>query len=131
MQTLSFNPVLGHITTFGGHPVSCAAGKAAFEVLLQGDYISTVRHKEELLLQHLQHPVIKKVNHFGLWAALKFYSAEVAYTIIHECVNKGIITDWFLFAPHCLRMAPPLIITEQEIEEACAIILSVIKEQNP
>lgn len=130
MQTLSFNPVLGHITTFGGHPVSCAAGKAAFEVLLQGDYVSTVKNKEALLVQQLQHPLIKKINHFGLWAALKFFSAETAQTVIHECINKGVITDWFLFASHCLRIAPPLIITEQEIEEACNIILSVIKEQN-
>lgn len=130
MQTLSFNPVLGHITTFGGHPVSCAAGKAAFEVLLQGDYISAVKNKEALLTQQLQHPLIKKINHFGLWAALKFYSAETAYSVIHKCVNKGIITDWFLFAPHCLRIAPPLIVTEQQIEEACAIISAVIKEQN-
>jgi acetylornithine/N-succinyldiaminopimelate aminotransferase len=128
MQTLSFNPVLGHITTFGGHPVSCAAGKAAFEVLLQGNYINEIKNKEAFLIEQSHHPLIKKIKHFGLWASLQFESPEIAQNIIHNCVNKGIITDWFLFATDCLRIAPPLIIQEQEIVEACDIILSAIDE---
>ena len=128
MQTLSFNPVLGHITTFGGHPVSCAAGKAAFEVLLQNNYISNVKKKEAFLIEQLQHRFVKKINHFGLWASLKFPSEEIAQNIIHKCVAKGLITDWFLFASDRLRIAPPLIIQEHEIEEACKIILSAIDE---
>ena len=130
MHQLSFNPVLGHITTFGGHPVSCAAGKAAFEVLLEGDYITEVKNKETLLLSQLQHPFIKKINHFGLWVSLKFQSEEIAQNIIHHCINKGCITDWFLFAPDALRIAPPLIITQEEILQACDIILSCISEEN-
>jgi acetylornithine/succinyldiaminopimelate/putrescine aminotransferase len=130
MHQLSFHPVLGHITTFGGHPVSCAAGKAAFEVLLEGNYITKVKNIEALLLSRLHHPFIKKVNHFGLWASLKFQTEEITQNIIHHCIHKGCITDWFLFAPDCLRIAPPLTITEQQIEEACSIILSAIKEQN-
>jgi acetylornithine/succinyldiaminopimelate/putrescine aminotransferase len=126
MYQLSCNPVLGHITTFGGHPVSCAAGKAAFEVLLQGDWMRAVASKETLMVQKLQHPAIQQVNHFGLWASLQFGTASLAQTIIHECVNNGLITDWFVFAPDRLRLAPPLIIASQELETACDIILDVI-----
>ena len=128
MEKLSFEPVLGHITTFGGHPVSCAAGKVAFEVLLESNCISEVKNKEVLMLSQLNHPSINKINHFGLWASLQFNSAEIAQNIIHTCVEKGVITDWFLFAPDRLRIAPPLIITEQEIAEACTIIIQSIKE---
>ena len=88
MQTLSFNPSLGHITTFGGHPVSCAAGKAAFEVLLENNYINTVKSKEETLVSQLHHASIKRINHFGLWASLQFESAETAQRIIHTCVDN-------------------------------------------
>jgi acetylornithine/N-succinyldiaminopimelate aminotransferase len=129
MRTLSFNPVLGHITTFGGHPVSCTAGKAALEILLQNNYISAVKNKEELFIKHLIHPSIKKMQHAGLWISLQFESVEITQAIIHSCINKGLITDWFLFAPDHLRIAPPLIITETEIKEACNIILSVLDEE--
>ncbi|MEP6681906.1 MAG: aspartate aminotransferase family protein [Parafilimonas sp.] len=128
MQQLSFNPVLGNITTFGGHPVSCAAGKAAFEVLLENDLINEVKNKEAVLISYLDHASIKKVNHFGLWASLQFDSAEIAQNIIHYCIKKGCITDWFLFAPNCLRIAPPLIIEDHEIKQACEIILQAINE---
>jgi acetylornithine/succinyldiaminopimelate/putrescine aminotransferase len=128
MKQLSFNPVLGHITTFGGHPVSCAAGKAAFEVLLENNFINEVKNKEAVLISCLNHTAIKRINHFGLWASLQFDSAEIAQSIIHDCVKKGCITDWFLFAPDCLRIAPPLIIQEHEIKQACDIILEAINE---
>ncbi len=129
MKQLSFNPVLGHITTFGGHPVSCAAGKAAFEVLLNEHCIETVKDKESILLSQLNHPAIKRFNHFGLWASLQFNTAENAQNIIHRCVEKGCITDWFLFAPDCLRIAPPLTINEGEIIKACSIITESINEE--
>lgn len=128
MQNLSFNPVLGHITTFGGHPVSCAAGKAAFEVLLSNNYINDVAEKEALFIEKLQHPSIKKLNHSGLWIALQFNDAETAQRIIHCCIRNGLITDWFLFAPDCLRIAPPLIITNDEIGEVSSIIIKSINE---
>jgi acetylornithine/succinyldiaminopimelate/putrescine aminotransferase len=127
MQQLSFNPVLGHITTFGGHPVSCAAGKAAFEVLLSEHYIETVKEKESILLKELMHPEIQRLNHFGLWASLQFGTAEFAQNIIHKCVEKGCITDWFLFVPDCLRIAPPLSITKEELIKACKIIIESIE----
>lgn len=128
IQKLSFEPVLGHITTFGGHPVSCAAGKAAFEVLLESNCINQVKNKETLVVAQLNHSAIKKINHFGLWASLQFDSAGIAQNIIHSCVEKGVITDWFLFAPDRLRIAPPLIINEEEIAEACSIIIQTIQE---
>jgi len=130
MHQLSFNPVLGHITTFGGHPVSCAAGKAAFEVLLEENYIAEVKYKEAVLLSRLDHPLIKKISHSGLWVSLQFQSEEIAQNIIHRCIKKGCITDWFLFAPDSLRIAPPLIITQEEISAACDIILSCINEES-
>jgi acetylornithine/succinyldiaminopimelate/putrescine aminotransferase len=129
MQQLSFNPALGHITTFGGHPVSCAAGKAAFEVLLESDCIKDVKNKEGIFISKLHHPQIKKIKHFGLWASLQFDTIQTAQNVIHSCVNKGCITDWFLFAPDCLRIAPPLIIQNHEIAEACDIILEAINEE--
>jgi len=128
MQNVSFNPVLGHITTFGGHPVSCAAGKAAFEVLLAEEYIKNVAEKEGMLVESLHHHSIKKINHFGLWLSLQFESAEKAQKIIHACVKNGLITDWFLFAPDCLRIAPPLTVTLEEIINTCAIIIDSINE---
>jgi acetylornithine/N-succinyldiaminopimelate aminotransferase len=123
MQCLTDNPVLGHITTFGGHPVCCAAGLAAFNALMEEELMHGVLKKSELFLQRLVHPNIKDVRAFGLWLAVEFDSFETCKQVIDGCIGRGLITDWFLFAPHCLRLSPPLTITEGEIEEACAIIL--------
>ncbi|MBS1745193.1 MAG: aspartate aminotransferase family protein [Bacteroidetes bacterium] len=128
MHQLSFNPVLGHITTFGGHPVCCAAGKAAFEELLNGNFINDVFSKEKIILDKLNHPAIQQINHCGLWASLQFKDAPTAQHVIHESVNSGLITDWFVFAPDRLRIAPPLIISLQELKMACNIILEVINK---
>jgi acetylornithine/succinyldiaminopimelate/putrescine aminotransferase len=128
MQTLTNNPVLGHITTFGGHPVSCAAGKAALEVLLQSNWIAEVRNKEQLLIHLLQHKKIEAVRTAGLWAAVEFDSFDVCKKVIERCIENGVITDWFLFAPNCLRIAPPLIIIEDELKYVCEIVLKSIDE---
>ncbi len=120
--------MLGHITTFGGHPVSCAAGKAAFEILLSEDYIKDAAKKGKLFTEKLQHPLIQKVSEFGLWLSLQFESEEKAQEIIRCCIKNGLITDWFLFAPDCLRIAPPLTITEGEIDTVCSLILKSIEE---
>ncbi len=128
MSTLTYEPVLGHITTFGGHPVSCAAGKAAFEILLHEKLIDTVKQKEQFLLERLQHPAIKSIKSFGLWMAVGFESFEINHAIIQRCIQKGLITDWFLFAPHCLRIAPPLIINEKELQHVCDAVLESICE---
>lgn len=128
MYTLTYDPVLGHITTFGGHPVSCAAGKAALEVLLDGNYIQSVGEKETVLLKQLVHPAIISRQHCGLWMSLQFASDKLAQSVVHQCVQNGLITDWFVFAPDRLRIAPPLIITEAELTEVCATILRSIDE---
>jgi len=128
MSTLTVAPVLGHITTFGGHPVSCAAGKKAFEILLQEKYIDTVPAKSKLLKTLLQHPAIVQMQGIGLWFSLQFSSDMLAQKVAHTCVQNGVITDWFLFASDCIRVAPPLIITETDIRAACGIILQSIDQ---
>lgn len=126
MSTLTSNPVLGHITTFGGHPVSCVAGMAALKVLLQNKWIEEVKAKEQLFLSLLQHEKINSVRSAGLWLSLEFDSFETCKSIIDRCIENGIVSDWFLFAPNCMRIAPPLIITQEEIEEICRKILSYV-----
>ncbi|HTL09122.1 MAG TPA: aminotransferase class III-fold pyridoxal phosphate-dependent enzyme [Chitinophagaceae bacterium] len=128
MQTLTANPVLGHITTFGGHPVSCAAGLAGLSALIDERYIEQVKEKEALFKKRLQHAAIKEVRSAGLWMALVFADFASNKKVIDSCLEKGLLTDWFLFAPECLRIAPPLTISLPEIEEACAIILSACDE---
>jgi acetylornithine/succinyldiaminopimelate/putrescine aminotransferase len=124
MWTLTGDPVLGHITTFGGHPISCAAGLASLEVLLEEGWIGEVARKEALFRQLLVHPSIRQLRSCGLLMAVEFDSFEINKRVIDQCIEKGLLTDWYLFAPQCMRIAPPLLITEQEIRQACEIILS-------
>ena len=128
MQTLTHNPVLGHITTFGGHPVSCAAGKAALEVLLQSNCIEQVKKKEQLLHQYLKHPAITSLTSAGLWASIGFDSFETNLAVVQQCLANGLITDWFLFAPERMRIAPPLVITDEELIAACKTVVRSINE---
>jgi len=128
MNQLTHQPVLGHITTFGGHPVCCAAGKAAMEVLLEDEIIHQVHEKEILFRSLLQHPLIISVRSRGLMMALEFDSFEKCKQVIDCCIEKGVLTDWFLFAPNCLRIAPPLSISETEIREACEVITAVLNQ---
>ncbi len=128
MDTLMYNPVLGHITTFGGHPVCCAAGLAAFNFLQKEQLAEQVKAKEKLFRKHLVHPAIRTISSCGLLMALHFDSYEINKKIIDTCIQHGVFTDWFLFASNALRIAPPLIITEAEIIEACTIILKSIDE---
>ncbi len=128
MHTLSYDPVLGHITTFGGHPVSCAAGKMAFQVLLEENIIQNVKAKEKLIKVNLQHSAIQSIQSFGLWMSVQFATEEIAKGVIHQCIQNGLITDWFLFASDRMRIAPPLIITEEEIVNMCKLILQSIDE---
>ncbi|MFL5811877.1 MAG: aspartate aminotransferase family protein [Flavisolibacter sp.] len=126
MDHLTDNPVLGHITTFGGHPVSCASGKAALEVLLQKNLITKVHEKADLFEELLKHSSIKAVRSFGLWMAVEFESFDQCKKIIDHCIENGVITDWFLFAPNCLRISPPLTITAAQIRRSCEVILNAI-----
>jgi acetylornithine/succinyldiaminopimelate/putrescine aminotransferase len=123
MIALSNNPALGHITTFGGHPVCCAAGKVAMEVLLEENLMEDVKRKSEFFKDSLHHPLIKNLHGAGLLMSLEFENEILCKKIVDACIENGVITDWFLFAPHCMRLAPPLIISMEEIHEVCAIIL--------
>ena len=126
MDVLTDNPVLGHITTFGGHPVCCAAGKAAFEALLEERMTQQVAVKEALFRSLLVHPRIQSVSSFGLWMAVGFSNFAECKAIVDRCIESGVFTDWFLFASNCLRISPPLIISEAEVKQACEVILSAL-----
>jgi acetylornithine/succinyldiaminopimelate/putrescine aminotransferase len=161
MQALTNNPVLGHISTFAGHPVCCAAGLAGFELLMadffchkdttaqsgtkdtflmdnghkdtktqsatKGNHlVHDLYQKEKLFHSLLKHGQIKEVRSSGLLMAVELESAEVCQSVCHACVKAGVVTDWFLFAPHCLRIAPPLIISDEEIRWSCKVILDSI-----
>ncbi len=126
MMELAYNPVLGHITTFGGHPVSCAAGLASLKVLIEEPLWEQVEAKRQLFLSLLKHDAIKAVRSFGLLMAIEFDSFETNKKIIDAVIEKGAVTDWFLFAAHCLRICPPLTIGTEEIKKACHIIVDAI-----
>jgi acetylornithine/N-succinyldiaminopimelate aminotransferase len=125
-DALTEDPVLGHITTFGGHPVCCAAGMAAMKVLLDGKMMDAVQQKEKLFRSLLVHPKIISIRSFGLWLAVEFDSFETNKKIIDACIANGIMTDWFLFAPQCLRISPPLIIEQERIQKVCSTLLKQI-----
>ena len=123
MWSLTNNPVLGHITTFGGHPVSCAAALATLKTLVESDLIEQVKAKEALFLTYLVHPKIHAVRSAGLWLAVELSDFDAVQRVIKHCLAAGLITDWFLFNNKSLRIAPPLTISAAEIEWACRILL--------
>jgi acetylornithine/succinyldiaminopimelate/putrescine aminotransferase len=128
MDSLTSNPVLGHMNTFGGHPVCCAAGKAAMEFLLEKNLVETVFEKEKLFLQHLPHPKIKNIRSRGLMMALEFEGFDQNKKVINGLLEEGVFSDWFLFASQCLRIVPPLIISKEEIIKASNSILKVVSD---
>lgn len=127
MHQLMEEPVLGHITTFGGHPVCCAAGKAAYEFLQINDLISQVKNKEKIFLELIPSTRFK-IRSAGLWLAVDMQTQSNNKKLIDHCLANGLLTDWFLFAPHCMRISPPLTISIAEIEKACGIISQGIKK---
>jgi len=128
MTNLTNNPVLGHITTFGGHPVCCAAGKAALEVLIESDLISQVPEKENLFRKQLIHPGIRAIHGQGMLLAVELEDFDIVQKVIQYCISNGLITDWFLFNDKCIRIAPPLTISKEEIEWACSIIKKALDQ---
>jgi len=126
MQSLSHHPVLGHINTFGGHPVSCAAGLAAMDFLLREKIPGQVAKKEQLFRELLAPSGLKAIRSRGLMIALEFENAEENRKVIRALLDAGVFSDWFLFAPQCLRIVPPLTISEEEIVEACRVIREVV-----
>lgn len=126
MGVFKNNPLLGHITTFGGHPVSSAASLATIQVLQEENLINQVEEKAELFKSFLVHPKIKGIRNKGLMMAVEFESFEVLKPIIDQAIELGVITDWFLFCDDSMRIAPPLTITKEQIKEACDSILKAI-----
>ena len=129
MDSFTYNPVLGHINTFGGHPVSCAAGMAAFKVLTEEKLYNKVFEKEAMFRRLLNHPSIKNISSAGLMMAVEFDNFETNKKIIDALIEQGVFTDWFLFCAHAFRICPPLNISDAEINEACKIILKVLNSQ--
>ncbi len=128
MHCLTHNPMLGHITTFGGNPVCCASALATLEVLIEEKIIEQVERKGQLFESLLQHPKIKAIRRIGLMFAVDFDSDEQVQRIVKEALVNGVICFWFLSCPNSFRIAPPLTISESEIKEACAIILKAIEK---
>ncbi|MBB5645609.1 aspartate aminotransferase family protein [Pedobacter cryoconitis] len=126
MGVLKENPILGHITTFGGHPVSSVAGLASLEVILEENLVAGVAAKGELFKTLLVHQLIREVRGKGLMMSIQLDSFEQVEKVSQLCAADGIIIDWFLHCETALRVAPPLIITEEEIRKACSTILKAL-----
>lgn len=126
MHLFTANPMLGHITTFGGHPVNCAAALANLMAIEDEDMIGQIEAKGVLLQQKIQHPLIKEIRRKGLMFAIEFENAELVRKIVEGCLAKGVITFWFLSCPESFRLAPPINISEEDIESASKIIYEVI-----
>jgi len=127
MKLLTHNPMLGHITTFGGNPVCCASALATLEVIEEEKTLDHVEAKGKLIEQLLQHSKIKEIRRIGLMFAIDFDDEERVNRIVEYCKQNGVICYWFLSHPYSFRIAPPLTITESEIREACAVILKAIE----
>ncbi|WP_308659874.1 aspartate aminotransferase family protein [uncultured Alistipes sp.] len=127
MDTLQSNPVLGHITTFGGHPVCCAAGLAALEYLLEHHVVEQVEAKGALYEELLQgHPAVREIRRSGLLLAVELGSSERLYCIMELFKEAGIMSDWFLFCDTAFRISPPLTISEEEVRDSARIILGCL-----
>ncbi|MGV9003618.1 aspartate aminotransferase family protein [Flavobacterium sp.] len=130
MDLLTHDPKLGHITTFGGHPVIAAASLATLQEILEQDYAKRSLEKEKLFRSLLVHPLIEEVRGKGLMLAAMTKSAEITNQVIFKCQEKGLILFWLLFEQNAIRITPPLTISEEEIKEGCAIIIEAMNEIN-
>ncbi|MEQ8477147.1 aspartate aminotransferase family protein [Fulvivirga sp.] len=126
MQALTHDPMLGHITTFGGNPVCCAAANATLEVIENERLLESVESKGQRFEELLRHPRIKEIRRIGLFFAIEFETADEVSKIVSSCLEKGIITFWFLSCPNSFRIAPPLNITDAEIIKSCNVIRAAI-----
>jgi len=131
MDSFTSNPMLGHITTFGGHPVCCAAGLASLTELIENtELIETAQAKGELFKKRLKHNMIKSVHGKGLFLSVTLHDKNRVYDIVMQCLKDGVLIDYFLFCEDSFRISAPLIISEKQIEKACAIILNAFEEIN-
>ena len=127
MTVLASNPVLGHITTFGGHPVCCAAGFAALETLLEENLIENCRAMSEVFKQHLNHPAVKEVRGEGLLLAVELDNPDFVKNVVARAPEFGLILDYFLFCDSAFRIAPPLSINKEETLKACMLINDLLE----
>lgn len=130
MDTLSNDPKMGHITTFGGNPVIAAAALATLQEITQSDLMAQALQKEKLIRELLVHPLIKEVRGRGLMLAPILPSAEIANELVLRAQNKGLILFWLLFETRAVRITPPLTITEEELRKGCGIVLAILDELN-
>jgi len=126
MNLLTFEPKLGHITTFGGHPINCAASLATLKVLLSTNVMSKVKEKEQLFRQYLQHQKIKEIRGKGLMLSIEFDNEQLAKEVVEKSLEKGLILFYFLFTKTAIRITPPLTISEEEIIKGCDIIKGIL-----
>jgi len=128
MNLLTFEPKLGHITTFGGHPVNCAASLATLQHLISTNIMQEVDKKEQLFRLHLKHPKIKTIRGSGLMLAIEFEDEKLAKIIVEKSLEKGLILFYFLFTKTAIRITPPLTISNKEIIEGCKIVKGILDE---
>ncbi len=128
LNEFTYSPVLGNINTFGGNAVCCAASLACLQTILSEKLMDDIERKSNLMRSLLIHPAIKNIKGKGFMLSLDFEDTNLNFKIIETCVKNGLIVDWFLFNSHSMRIAPPLIITDEEIRQACEIILKSIEE---
>jgi len=127
LDSFKSNPMLGHITTFGGHPVCCAAAKASLEVLLEENIVADVQRKGELFVSLLKdHPMVKGFRQLGLFIAVIVESKEIMIQIMKEAYEIGVIMDAFLFCDGAYRITPPLNITDEEIHHASSLLIQAM-----
>lgn len=126
MSSLASDPILGHITTFGGHPVCCAAGMASLEVILEENLVENCRIQSELFKKHLKHRLIREIRGEGLLLAVQLIDDEYVAKAVTNAPEYGLILDYFLFCSNAFRIAPPLIIKKEETEEACSQIIKLL-----
>jgi acetylornithine/N-succinyldiaminopimelate aminotransferase len=130
MNELTYNPKLGHITTFGGHPVNCAASIATLEFILENKIIKAIEKKEKLFRKHLQHKKIKKISGKGLMLSIDLYDEYHTNQLVKNCMSDGLLLFYFLFNTKSVRITPPLTISLNEIEMGCSIILKNLNKLN-
>ena len=128
MSLFTTNPPLGHITTFGGHPMCCAGALASLEVLENENIISKVEQKGVLFESLLKHKMIKEIRRKGLFFAIELENTDIVQKVVEGCKEKGLLSFWFLSCPESFRIAPPLIISEEDIKTSCTIIKEVMDQ---
>lgn len=128
MSVLADNPILGHITTFGGHPVCCAAGLATLTAIIEEDMMTGIDEKEALLRSELIHPAIREIRGKGLMLCIQLDTFPQVEEVSKRCIEQGVIVDWFLHCDTAIRIAPPLITSHEEIVKACRIIKNSLSE---